>query len=216
VIEYGLILLPTLALVLFLKLPLPQTLSLRWPGARPMFAAVLVGSSTWAVANALVRLLEPPQDLAKALQKVMLLDRVDIPLWWIYFIVAISPAICEELFFRGLIQGSFRKLGIGTSIVVSALLFGVAHGSIYRMLPVTLLGLVIGWLFWQSKSVYPGIVAHAINNGIAATIFGVASIREYVIRQNMQYVPWPWVFAAFAVMVSGLWLARSSPPPKDV
>jgi sodium transport system permease protein len=216
VIEYGLILLPTLALVLFLKLPLPQTLSLRWPGARPMFAAVLVGSSTWAVANALVRLLEPPQDLAKALQKVMLLDRVDIPLWWIYFIVAISPAICEELFFRGLIQGSFRKLGIGTSIVVSALLFGVAHGSIYRMMPVTLLGLVIGWLFWQSKSVYPGIVAHAINNGIAATIFGVASIREYVIRQNMQYVPWPWVFAAFAVMVSGLWLARSSPPPKDV
>jgi len=209
-IEYGLILLPTIALVLLLKLPLAQTLSLHWPGWRPMLAAVMVGSSAWAVANVLVRFLEPPQDLAKALEKVMLLDRSDISLWWIYFIVAISPALCEELFFRGLIQGGFRKLGIGTSIVLSALLFGVAHGSIYRMMPVTLLGLVIGWLFWHSKSVYPGMIAHGINNGIAASFIGIAPLREYIIQQKIQYVPWPWVLLALVVMCAALWLARTS------
>src|SRR5262249_20675270 len=139
--------------------------------------------------------LEPPQDLAKSLQKVMLLDRVDIPVWWIFFIASISPAICEELFFRGLIQGGFRKLGTPAAIVLSGLLFGVAHGSIYRMMPVTLIGLVIGWLFAQSRSVYPGMVAHAINNGIAVSIIAIAPLRDFVIRQKMQYVPVTWSIA---------------------
>lgn len=209
-IEYALILLPTLALVAALKLPMPSTLSIRWPGWKPMLGGALAGSSAWAVANLFLRLLEPPEDLAKAMQKVLMLDRSDIPVLWIYFLVSISPAICEELFFRGLVQGGFRRMGMWTSIILSAFLFGIAHGSIYRMMPVTFLGLVIGWMFWHSKSVLPGVLAHALNNGIAISFVTVPFVRNYITSNKITQMPVSWSIAASAILLAGLLLVSSS------
>ncbi|MBI3683771.1 MAG: CPBP family intramembrane metalloprotease [Acidobacteria bacterium] len=207
-VEYGLILLPTVAIVLALRLPPAETLSLRWPGWRPMFAGLFIGASGWAVAHALLRLLPPPESLARALQKVMLLDRIDIPFAYVLFLGAISPGLCEELFFRGLIQSGFRKLPMWTAILASGLLFGVAHGSIYRMLPVTLLGMLFAYLAWRSRSVFPGMLAHAVNNGVGISIVAFAPLRDYVVSQKMQFIPLSWSAAGAVVLVIGLMLAR--------
>jgi sodium transport system permease protein len=184
--QYLGMLLPPVAILLFLKLPLKQTLALRWPGWQPMVAAVLIGV---------------------ALQKVMLIDRVDIPMLWIFFIASISPGLCEEVLFRGYIQGSFRKLGMVASIGLSAFLFAVAHASVYRMLPVLFLGLLLGWLYWQSKSTLPGMVAHALNNGVAISIMTVPAIRDYFVQHKLKYLPVSWSLAGLIVVAAGVWLA---------
>lgn len=205
--QYIGMLLPPVAILLFLKLPLKQTLALRWPGWQPMVAAVLIGLAAWSAASLLLRLLEPPESLSKALQKVMLVDRVDIPMLWIFFIASISPGLCEEVLFRGYIQGSFRKLGMVASIGLSAFLFAVAHASVYRMLPVLFLGLLLGWLYWQSKSTLPGMVAHALNNGVAISIMTVPAIRDYFVQHKLKYLPVSWSLAGLIVVAAGVWLA---------
>lgn len=207
VIQYGCILAPVLLLVFALRLPVRETLALRWPGVMPMLAGVLVGLSGLLVSALVIRLLEPPEDLTKAIQKVMLVDRTDVSMWWIFFLAAVSPGICEELFFRGLVQGGFRKLGLAASVVLSAVLFGVAHGSVYRMLPVTILGLAIGWLFWHSRSVFPGMIAHALNNGIAVAAMTATPLRDYVLEHKLRHVPLEWSAVGLVVMATGLWMA---------
>lgn len=206
--QYLLILGPVVLAVWLLKLPAKEALALRWPGWQPIAGAVMVGLGAGAAASLTLRLLPPPESLAKALQKVMLLDRVDIPMAWILFAASISPGICEELLFRGFIQGSFRKLGMGVSIVLSAFLFAVAHASIYRMMPVMLLGMAIGWLFWHSRSVLPGMVAHALNNGLAVGVISVPAVRDYFVKNNLQFVPVEWSLVGLLLCVAGLWLAR--------
>lgn len=212
-IQYGLILAPTLIIVRSLRLPVADTLSLRWPGVRPMLAALLIGLSGWTVGSAFLRLLPPPESLQKAMQKVLMMDKPEIPLALVLFLVAVSPGICEELFFRGLLQGGFRRIGMWPAILVTAFLFGIAHGSIYRMLPVTFLGVVIGYLAWQSKSVVPGMLAHAINNATAILFVSYPPMREWAMKQKLQHLPLEWTAAGAVVLAAGLWLARGTASP---
>ena len=81
--------------------------------------------------------------------------------------VMVAAAVGEELLFRGLVFSGLRRLGPVAAVVLSALLFGVAHASIYRFLPTFFLGLVLGLTRLRSRSIVPGMIIHALNNGIA-------------------------------------------------
>jgi ABC-2 type transport system permease protein/sodium transport system permease protein len=78
-----------------------------------------------------------------------------------------AVGMVEELFFRGFLFSALRhKTGPLITIVVSALLFGLSHFlfAFDRLVPSTLLGLVLGWLCWTTRSVIPGMVLHASYN----------------------------------------------------
>ncbi len=75
--------------------------------------------------------------------------------------------VAEELFFRGYLFSALRQSNrAAVTIAVSALVFGLFHfiSTFDRLLPSTLLGLVLGWLCWQSRSVWPGMLLHAVYN----------------------------------------------------
>ena len=85
-------------------------------------------------------------------------------------VLALAPAACEELLFRGLLLSSLlrpdprsraRQLA---AIAVAALLFGAFHGSIYKLLPAAVLGLGLGLVRVTSASLWPPIAFHAVNN----------------------------------------------------
>ncbi|MCS7027085.1 MAG: ABC transporter permease subunit [Bryobacteraceae bacterium] len=211
-VQYGLILAPTLLIVGALRLPLVETLSLRRPSLRSILAAFLIGLSSWTVGVAFLRLLPPPESLQKAMQQVLLLDQPNLPLAVVLFVVAVSPGICEELLFRGLIQNGFRRLGMWPAILAAALLFGLAHGSIYRLLPVTFLGVVIGYLAWRSQSVIPGMLAHAVNNASALMLVSHPALRQWTVKQQLQFLPLEWSAFGALVLAAGLWLARGAAP----
>ena len=93
-----------------------------------------------------------------------------MPIYFLLFTFLITP-INEEIFFRGFLVPRF-------GIVMSALLFSVPHlisySSISQFVAAFIFGLLAGYFFKRSKSLYPAIVAHALINVLA--IIAVTSI----------------------------------------
>ncbi len=80
--------------------------------------------------------------------------------------VVLAP-VAEELLFRGLLQGSLeRRLGNWPGLVLAGLVFGILHGRV-RLLPVSLLGILMGYATMRTNSVISGMLAHSCNNVLA-------------------------------------------------
>ncbi len=83
--------------------------------------------------------------------------------------VAIAPP-AEELFFRGYALSILeRKWGPAAGIMLSAFMFALAHGSLYQLLPIFLVGVVLAQLF-RKMGIVPCMVAHGVNNFLAIVI----------------------------------------------
>ena len=92
---------------------------------------------------------------------------------WGYFAIGLFAPVCEELVFRGAI---LRALLHWTprhwlAIVISALLFALIHANPAQMPHAFLIGLLLGWLYYRTDSVVPGVVYHWVNNSIAYVVY---------------------------------------------
>ncbi len=94
-------------------------------------------------------------------------------------LVAVVPAICEEVAFRGFIlSGLQRGQRTFSAIILSAFLFGFMHVLLsltQQLVNATMLGLVLGLLAVRSGSLLPGILFHVMNNGLAVWVGSVAT-----------------------------------------
>lgn len=82
-------------------------------------------------------------------------------------IMALVPAICEEVLFRGFIFKSFsNKNGYKMAIIGSAILFGIMHIDFLRIIPTGILGLVLAYSVYKSGSIFIAIIIHFINNTV--------------------------------------------------
>ena len=180
---------------------------------RGLLAAVLIGVTGWAAVGGLViRLLPPPDSLVKALEKIVLLEGASAPLWKLWLVMAITPAICEELLFRGLILSGLRRCGSWPAIVISSLLFALAHASIYRLLPTFCLGLLLGYVVLRTGSIACSMLVHALNNGVAVTLARSKSFLSQFGLDEATQVPWSITLPAIAVVVVGLLILRAPKP----
>lgn len=85
-------------------------------------------------------------------------------------IISITPGICEEVLFRGMVMSSYNKLGKKSAILISAMLFGIYHFNIQNLLGPTFLGIVFGYLVYKTGSIFTSMIAHGVNNAIALSI----------------------------------------------
>jgi sodium transport system permease protein len=82
-------------------------------------------------------------------------------------LLAVLPALCEELAFRGFILSGLRHLGHKWwAIVLSAVFFGVAHGLLQQSIMASLLGVVLGFVAVQTGSLVPCVLFHMTHNGL--------------------------------------------------
>jgi len=122
------------------------------------------------------------ENQAEELTKVFLTFNGIESLIYILIIVAIVPAIGEELLFRGVLQKIFinwtKNPHIG--IWITATLFSALHMQFFGFFPRLLLGLMFGYIFWWSKSLWLPILGHFINNGsvVIAGYFYPESLNE--------------------------------------
>ncbi len=87
------------------------------------------------------------------------------------FIIAIIPAIGEELFFRGYLQKQLSNLfNIHLSILLTAFLFSAVHLHFHGLLPRFVLGILLGYLLYWSKNLWIPIIAHFVNNALAVIL----------------------------------------------
>jgi uncharacterized protein len=85
--------------------------------------------------------------------------------------LALVPAACEEILFRGVVLGRLAPvLGKGWAVVLSAILFAVAHLDLPAAPSRLLLGLVLGFAVLRSGSLLPAVVLHAVNNAVALAL----------------------------------------------
>jgi uncharacterized protein len=88
--------------------------------------------------------------------------------------VVIAP-VCEEVFFRSFIfMGLRRGMPLGVSIVLSALIFAVAHGDPGSFLVLFAIGLALAVIRWRTHSIWPGILLHMLNNATSALLIILA------------------------------------------
>ena len=82
--------------------------------------------------------------------------------------VFIAP-FCEEVFFRGFVfPGLRRAMPVGWAIVLSSLLFAVAHADPGSFAVLFIIGIALAFLRWRTGSIWPGMILHMLNNGIGA------------------------------------------------
>lgn len=88
------------------------------------------------------------------------------------FLIAIIPAIGEELYFRGALQGVIQqRIGITKSIWITAIIFSTIHFQFYGFLPRMLMGAFFGYLIFWSENIWLPIVGHFTNNVIAIIFY---------------------------------------------
>jgi uncharacterized protein len=85
-------------------------------------------------------------------------------LLWLVVVVCITPALCEEMLFRGYVQRTLeRTLGI-KSLFITGTIFGLYHMQPINLISLSLLGILIGYFSYRSKNILPAMAAHFTNN----------------------------------------------------
>lgn len=88
--------------------------------------------------------------------------------WWGIFAIVVIGPVLEEMLFRGAITSELLKhYSPKPAIILSALMFGVFHINPAQILTATLMGLLLAWLFYRTRSLIPGILIHILNNGLS-------------------------------------------------
>jgi len=196
-----------------------RTLSLR--GARPL--AFLAGALLVAGAVPLVWLLgwlqtfvlPIPWELLEGLEELVTADTPG-RLAWLLLVLALTPAVCEEVVFRGVLLGGTRSLAPWRIVLLNGIVFGAFHLSfetVIRFLPTACLGVVITWAVWRSGSIWVGVLMHLLNN---ATIVSAASSRALRDALSDPEAPPPlWLIplGVIAFTLGARLLLRASPPP---
>lgn len=103
------------------------------------------------------------QPLAEALRQA--------PWWQVVLVIALAPAICEELAFRGFVLSGLRHLGSTTAaLVISSLFFAVTHGMLQQSLSAFGVGLILGLIAVRTGSLIPCIAFHLAHNSLTVLI----------------------------------------------
>ena len=163
-----------LLLMWYWRVNIFRSLSLRPPGLRFVLGGLLIGAAAWIPAHELFmlqsRLIPIPEALLKS-DTMMREAFAGHGLWVPILLIAVVPGVCEELFFRGFLLAGLRSAARKwTAIIATACMFAVFHIWLIKF-PVTAgLGILLGFLCWQSGSIWPSIIAHVAHNATAALI----------------------------------------------
>ncbi len=87
---------------------------------------------------------------------------------WVWAVVSVFPAICEELLFRGYILSGFRsRYPEWATVLAVGVCFGVFHTSVMRFPGTCLLGMAFAFIVCRTGSIIPGMILHCLNNSLA-------------------------------------------------
>ncbi len=119
-------------------------------------------------------------------------------------VIAVIPAIGEELVFRGILQRQLHRWAGNMHVAVwlGALIFAAIHVQFFGFVPRTLLGALFGYLyFWSGRIIVP-IIAHFVNNGFTVFLLYLQQTRQITGFDVESTEPMPWYLVALSVVLS--------------
>lgn len=128
-------------------------------------------------------------------------------------VLVLTPAVCEELFFRGYIQKSLAvNLSPRRAVLFTGLVFALFHMAWFNFVPLTLLGWYIGYIYWKSGNLLAPAIAHGTNN-LAALILLKTGVESGGAGEAASGMPfsWQWWILVAGSLVLFFLLIRSFP-----
>ena len=101
----------------------------------------------------------------------------------IFLLVVIAP-VFEEYWVRGIMYDALKPYGAGMAIIISSLLFGLMHGSLYMLFYTTAYGFALGYIRYATGSLFTVTILHAIVNSIAAITLLLTTLMEITNEAN--------------------------------
>lgn len=180
-------LLPLALLAWWQRVDLAATFRLRWPTGAPargsacLAAAAVCGGCLFVVgatAFLAVRGTHLSPEARRLSERLMELFAT-MPGWASWLLIAVLPAVCEELLFRGWMLSAFAggrptPGRAAAAVAVQAAGFAALHLLPERMPQTFVLGLLLGWLTLRSGSILPAILAHLVHNSVPVVVYAVA------------------------------------------
>jgi sodium transport system permease protein len=212
--QWGLFLLPVVLVLLYVRVDLRSALSLR-----PFRWATLPAMSLiWIGMLVLVNLyaqwqqeyVPVPESYEGMMRDLFRTDGSVTRATVLLLAVALSPAICEEVLFRGAILSGLRTaFSPLIAVLITGVLFGLMHLSVSSILPTAMLGVAMGYIVVRSGSIYPAMLFHLLNNS-AAVVLNDRNVKErfdgWMIERSIEaqtLVTWL-IPAAIVALVAGV------------
>ena len=170
---------PALIAAYFSSTPLQKRLSLvrgHWP-IWAWFAAAVATPLVGLLSSLLVGAFVSESESLKQLTEIFRDHGTSGFLIPLALIIGLTPALCEELLFRGYVQTRLTgSLHPAVGILIASALFAIFHFDPVHVIAVFPLGIYLGWVSWRSGSIFPAMLGHFVNNvvSVVATTFSPA------------------------------------------
>jgi len=101
----------------------------------------------------------------------------------VFLMVVIAP-LFEEFWVRGIMYDALKPYGTGIAIIISSILFGLMHGSLYMLFYTTAFGFALGYIRYATGSLFIVTILHAIVNSIAAGALFFTTLQQITNEEN--------------------------------
>ncbi len=179
--QLGLILLPTLVFARLLSRDLSRVFQFRIPSLKEslfaligllslqrLFDAYAFFQEKIPIPEALKKLMEPLKQMFEELLKTLVKAESVPELVFVILVVALVPAIVEEMMFRGVVQTAFeRAMSPLAATVLTGTIFALFHLNPFDLVPLVVLGCFLGFLRQRSRSILLPMAVHGLNNLMA-------------------------------------------------
>ena len=120
-------------------------------------------------------------------------------------VLALTPAICEELLFRGYLQRQLERMGgAAAGIVATGILFGFFHLRLSQILPLVVLGIYLAYITWRTKSLWPAVLVHFLHNGFAIIYSRLLPTPEAMPPLEPEEMQFPFYLVMIGLLLFGV------------
>ena len=180
-IGQGIMILPVFAIIYLKNESFAHTFRLKPIPINSILPVVILSLGTIILSDEIDRLIGLVFPRPDYIEKMTELFQFDNPLYafLLVFATVIIAPFSEEVLFRGFLQQFLENhwKDVTKAVLITSLFFAAIHMNPGWVIQIYLLGIILGYLAWKTGSVFPGLILHSLNNGMALII------------QNVQ-VPW--------------------------
>ncbi|HYF50067.1 MAG TPA: ABC transporter permease subunit/CPBP intramembrane protease [Planctomycetota bacterium] len=215
--QWGLFLGIPILLTWYLKVNPKTTFQWRMPSARAIGGAIFLAVGAWPIVSQLISWqsyvwpIAQDEFMHKALKDILTAK------WGtaiLLFLMAVTPAICEEHLFRGFLQQGLVKSGKWTALIVVGVIFGAYHLPLFKQPIIMTMGVIIAYVAYESRSIWPGVLMHFIYNGLGVIGPNISGVDEskWKSGEPLPGVELQYLIPAIVIFIAGLLLVRRSAP----
>lgn len=129
---------------------------------------------------------------------------------FVYLGFCVAAPVCEETFFRGVVQRGYERRGPLAGILAGGILFGLYHLSFERFVGLLPVVFVLGYAAWRGRSLFSSILVHFAYNSLSTILIVIGSLRPDLTLDF--FGSFPGALLGIVIGLVGLWMFRRAAP----